>query len=320
MKLLLVALAAARLLAAGDPTLDFLPANTKVVFGVRVSAIRESAAFKDTGTGAQKLGEDWSKLVAFTGFDPLHDIDEVLAASPADRENAPALLILRGRFDLARMAAAAPRYHGVAIVGEGKGGNSVLALLDAATAVAGDTPSVHAAIDRHTQGAASPGPLDAALLDCVQSLRERFDIWGTGDRPEGFVPPTGKNDGLDSMDRFEFGISMSKGFELNAELHARSLKDAEKLAASMQALKAMMPMSGRDLGGTKLDVQVQDGTVKISLAISEEDLKKAMAAQRVAIAPKGGAPVVVNSETSVTLPATNDKNSGTNVFVLPGKK
>jgi hypothetical protein len=317
MRLVLVALAAVRLVAAGDTTLDLLPANTKVVFGIRLSAIGESAAFKDTGTGAQNLGEEWSKLVAFTGFDPLHDIDEVLVGSPADKENAPALLVLRGRFDLARMGVGAPRYHGVAMVGDGKGGKSVLALLDAATVVAGDAPAVHAAIGQRGQGAG----LDVALIERLQSLRERFDIWGTGERPEGFVPPTGKNEGLDSMDRFEFGIRMSKGFELGAEMHARSLKDAEKLAASMEALQAMMTMSGRDQAGTKLDVQVKDGTVKISLAISEDELKKAIAAQRLVSAPKGGAPVVVNSGTSVTLPAVPDGNSGgTSVFVLPGKK
>ena len=134
MKLVLVALAAARLVAAGDFASDFFPANTKVVFGIRVPAIVESALFKDAGTGAQKLSEDWLKVVAITGFDPLHDIDEVLLASPADKENAPALLVLRGRFDLARLGAGAARYHGVAMVGGGKDGKGVLALLDAATA------------------------------------------------------------------------------------------------------------------------------------------------------------------------------------------
>src|ERR1035438_10081392 len=233
MRLVLEALAAARLVAAGDFALDLLPANTKVVFGLRVPAILESAVFRDTDTGAQKLSEEWLKLVAITGFDPLHDIDEVLAGSPADSEKAAALLVLRGRFDLARMGAGATRYHGVAILGDGKGGTSLLALLDAATAVAGDAAAVHAAIDRRGQGGALQGPpLDAALAERAQSLRERFDLWGTGERPEGFVPPTGKNEGLDTMDRFEFGVRMSKGFELSAEMHARSLKDAEKLAAS----------------------------------------------------------------------------------------
>lgn len=315
MKLALVALAVARFAAAGDLSLNLLPPDTKVVFGVRVSAITESVLFKDAGTEAKQLSEEWLKLVEITGFDPLHDIDELLIGSAADNEKAAALVVLRGRFDLARMGAGATRYHGIAMVGGGKGGNSVLALLDASTAVAGEMPVVRAAIDRQGRGT----PLDGALTARVQALRERFDIWGTGERPEGFVAPTGKREELDSLDRFEFGVRISKGFELGAELHARSPKDAEKLAASMQSLKAMMAMmKGREQAVPNIDVQLRDGTIKISLAISEDDLKKAMAAQRAASAPMSRPAVVVGSESTVGMP--DSSSGGTNVFVLPGKK
>jgi hypothetical protein len=309
MRLVLVALVAARLVAAGDSALNFLPADTKVVIGIRVSAIRESALFKDAGTDAQKLGDEWTKLVAIAGFDPIHDIDEILIFSTADNEKAAALMAVRGRFNLERMGAAAKRYHGVAIVGEGAGGTSVLALLDATTAIAGEAPAVRAAIDRRGHGA----PLDPHLAARVQLLAERFDIWGTGERPEGFVAPTGKREDLDSIDRFEFGIRISKGLEVGAEVHARSAKDAEKLAASVAMLQAMM--IGREPAAPRFDVQVKDGTIKLSLAVSEDDLKKAIVAQRGARAPKGGPP----SKFTVGMPAETNPGQ-TNVFVLPGKK
>ena len=318
MRLVLVALVAARLVAAGGSALNFLPADTKVVIGIRVSAIRESALFKDAGTDAQKLSDEWMKLVAITGFDPIRDIDEILIFSPADYEKAAALMAVRGRFNLERMGAGARRYHGVAMVGEGAGGNSVLALLDATTAVAGEAAAVRAAIDRRGHGA----PLDAKLMARVQALTERFDIWGTGERPEGFVAPTGKREDLDSIDRFEFGISISKGLEIGAEVHAKSPKDAEKLAASVAMLQAMM--IGREPAAPKFDVQVKDGTIKLSLAVSEDDLKKAIAAQRsarapnVGTAPKGGPPAVSSKFTVGMPPNTNP--DVTNVFVLPGKK
>jgi len=315
MKLVLVALAAVRLVVAGDSAMNFLPADTKVVIGIRVSAIRESALFKDAGTDARKLGEEWTKLVAITGFDPVHDIDEILIVSPADNAKAAALVALRGRFNLERMGAGAKRYHGVAIVGAGTGGTSVLALLDATTALAGEAPAVRAAIDRRGHGA----PLDARLMSRVQSPTERFDIWGAGERPEGFVAPTGKREDLDSIDRFEFGVRVSKGLELGAEMHARSPKDAEKLAASVASLQAMMAMmNGQAPAAPKIDVRLKDGTVNLSLAISEDDLKKAIAAQRGAPTPKAGPPAVVNSGFTVGMPDTN--SGGTNVFVLPGKK
>jgi hypothetical protein len=318
MRLFLVALVVARLAAAGDSALNFLPADTKVVIGIRVSAIRESSLFKDAGTDARKLGEEWTKLVAITGFDPIHDIDEVLVFSSADDPKAAALMAVRGRFNLERMSAGAKRYHGVALVGEGKGGTGVLALLDATTAVAGEPQAVRAAIDRRGHGA----PLDAKLAARVQSLAERYDLWGTGERPEGFVAPTGKREDLDSIDRFEFGVRIRNGLELGAEIHARSPKDAEKLAASVAMLQAMM--IGREPAAPKFDVQVKDGTLKISLAISEDDLKKAIAAQQragarnAAIAPKGGPPVVASPKFTVGMPDTN--SGGTNVFVLPGKR
>src|ERR1039457_5298473 len=297
MRLVLVALVAARLVAAGDSALNFLPADTKVMIGIRVSAIRESALFRDAGTDAQKLGEDWMKLVAITGFDPIHDIDEILIFSSADNEKAAAVMAVRGRFNLERLGAGAKRYHGVAMVGEGAGGTSVLALLDATTAVAGEAPAVRAAIDRRGQGA----PLDETLAARVQSLTGRFDIWGTGERPEGFVAPTGKREDLDSIDRFEFGIRISKGLAFAAEIHARSPKDAEKLAASVTMLQALMSSRGPEV--PKFDVQVKDGTIKISVAVAEDDLKKAIAAQRGANAPKGGPPA--SSKFTVGMPDTN---------------
>ena len=160
--------------------------------------------------------------------------------------------------------------------------------------------------------------MEEQLAVRVQSLRDRFDIWGTGERLEGFVPPSGKSDELASMDRFELGIRISKGFELGAELHARSQKDAEKLAASMEMLKMMASAQGQT--GPKIDVQTKDGTVKISVMVSEEDLKKLMAAQRKASVPVGGAPVVVTSEPTVPAPGSQSQSGGTSVFVLPGKK
>ena len=315
MRLALVALVAVRLLAAGDPASDFFPPNTKVVFGLRVPAIVESSLFKDAGTGAQQFSQDWLKVVAITGFDPLHDIDEILLGSPADNEEAAALLVIRGRFDLARLSTGASRYHGVALVGGGNGGKGVLALLDADTLLAGDTMAVHAAIDRRGQKAA----LDGALAARMQSLRDRFDVWGTGERPEGFVSPTGKNEQLESVDRFEFGLRISKGFELGAEIHVRSPKDADKMAASLQLIKAMM--SAQAEPAPKIDVQVNGGTIKISLAISEEGLKKMMAARRGATTPvveRAGPPVIVGSEFTPSTP--DNKVSKTNVFILPRKK
>ena len=133
-------------------------------------------------------------------------------------------------------------------------------------------------------GADRAPALDGALAARVQSLRERFDMWGTGERPEGFVSPTGKNEQLDSIDRFEFGVRISKGFELGAELHVAHAEGCRK-NGGLAAVDEGDDERGRPNRRPKIDLQVNDGTVKISLAISEEGMKKMMAARRGAPRP-----------------------------------
>src|SRR5438045_1987489 len=103
----------ARLAAAGDQALDFAPPNTKAIFGVRVSQIAHSALFLAAAEQKSALVEQWAKLVALVGFDPLRDIDEVVIAAPDDDHKSQGLVILRGRFNEEKMAAGAARYRGV---------------------------------------------------------------------------------------------------------------------------------------------------------------------------------------------------------------
>jgi hypothetical protein len=91
------------------------------------------------------------------------------------------------------------------------------------------------------------------------------------------------------------------------------------MAASLQLIQAMM--SAQSEPAPKIDVHVNAGTIKISLAISEEGLKKMMAARRGAathVIDRAGPPVIVSSESTPSAP--DGKVSGTSVFVLPGKK
>jgi len=314
MKCVWIALAAARVVLAADFALqEYLPPDTKVVMGLRVRALTESSLFQQTGDQAKSLSDTWTKLSAFAGFDPLHDIDEVLLTSAADRENAPALLVIRGRFNLENLGAGAERYRGVALRGSSdKKATSVLALLDANTVLAGEAPIVKAAIDRRGQ----PAVYDAALVARVASLRERFDIWGTGERPEGFVAPGGQNDQLRSIDRFEFGVRITHGLEFGGEMHARSQKEAEKLAATLGILQMMAKAQSNT---AKFDVKMEDNTLKLSFAISEEELKKAIAAQS-QIQKMQSQPKVTGQPPAATPPRQVTSPGGTSVFTLPGKQ
>jgi len=314
---LFVCLAAARAAVAADSALpDFLPAETKALIGIQVRSIASSPLAQGVTPDLKAAGSDWLKLVSLAGFDPLHDIEEVLIASTGDGQNAPMLAVARGSFDLARFSANATPYHGVPVSLSGKGSAGVMAMLDASTVILGDLPLVRAAIDRRGAGAR----LDPALAAAAASLRGRYDLWGTGGRAAGFVPAPAQPDGLDSVDRFQFGISVSHGLELAAEIHVASAKDAEKLTASVRLIEAMLKAQQPSADSARLDIRVENGTLKLSLAVPEEELKKAMTAQRASVKPAAAAKtgLTITSEPASAPPPKTDGSTG--VLTLPGKR
>jgi len=199
----------------------------------------------------------------------------------------------------------------------GKNGSSVMAVLNPETAIFGEAVAVRAAIARRGR----PSRLNAAIAARIQALSERFDVWGFGDRPQGFATPAGGEE-LDGIDRFEFGLRLTDGFEIAADLHPRTPKDAEKLAASLGSIGAMLAISGQ--AAPRLNLAMKDGSVKFSMAISQEEIKALMAARMAApqSAPpvKAGPPTIIGGEAPTAGPAPAPTDGGTAVFVLPGKK
>src|ERR1017187_6889085 len=157
---LLVLLLAVRAVPAADATLtDFFPAGTKVVFGINVRKVAKSPLAQAGLTQAkaqvqaQAAAADWLKLASLGGFDPLRDIDEMLMATNGEGQNPPSLIVLSGRFDIARLAQGAKRYLDVPLLGGDKPTDGVVALLNASTALAGDRPTRS---EEHTSELQSP--------------------------------------------------------------------------------------------------------------------------------------------------------------------
>jgi len=344
---LLVLLLAVRAVPAADRSLtDFFPAGTKVVFGINVRKVAESPLAQAGLTQAkaqmqsQAAASDWLKLAALAGFDPLRDIDEVLVATNGEGQNPPALIVATGRFDVARLAQGANRYLDVPLLGGDKPTDGVVALLNASTALAGDRPTVLATLDHLGNGAR----IDAALVRRIAAARGRYDIWGLGDRPEGFVAPAPQASGLESIDRFQFGVSVSHGLELGAEIHARSPKDAEQIVAMMGMVQAMIQAKQPTAGSAKFEVHAEEGTIKLSMRISEAEVLKAMQTQTGAPAQAAAAkpavrtaPVISMSPVVAVTPAASpvpakepakpappamvfDKDGNTVILTLPGGK
>src|ERR1017187_87598 len=276
---LLVPLLAVRAVPAADAALtDFFPAGTKVVLGINVRKVAESPLAQAGLTQAkaqvqsQAAAADWLKLASLAGFDPLRDIDEVLVATNAEGQNPPSLIVVRGRFDVARLAAGAKRYLDVPLLGGDQPTDGVVALLNASTALAGDRPTVLATLDHLGNGT----QIDAGLAKRIAAARKRHELWGLGDRPGGFVAPAPQASALESIDRFQFGVSVSHGLELGAEIHARSPKDAEQLSATLGMLQAMIQAKQPTAGAAKFDVHAEDGTIKVSMTVPEAEVLKAI--------------------------------------------
>jgi hypothetical protein len=252
--------AAAMAHAAGPPLPDYLPADTKFIFGIRMKAI------------VQALPPEVKNLPAIVGVDIFHDVDEVIVATTAAGQSAPALAVLTGRFDPHKVAKAAELYRGVRILKDGNAPNSVFAVLNEWTLISGEVAVVRAAIDRRGKGI----HIDPALAEQIEPLRSRFDIWGVGHLADGSKMPTGTAEPLKSMDRLALGVNLNGGLECVAAMRFRTLKDAEGLAAMLHLFEAAAKAQLPGQSESKFDVDVNGDTVKVSVSIPEAEWQKAM--------------------------------------------
>jgi hypothetical protein len=290
--------------AAADTLTEFFPPDTRVVFGVHVHNLAVSTLAQSFKSQAQAMAGQvaWLKAFPLDGFDLLRDIDEVLLASAGERPNPPSIIVVTGRFDVARLAEGASRYHGVALLGGKAETDGLIALLDGSTALLGTPGLVRAAID---QRGGKPR-IAAALHDRITSLRQCYDVWGLGERAEGFAAPTPAAQALESIDRFQFGIQLASGLELGAEIHARSPKDLEKLRATFALVAGMLNARKPAAKGAKFDLRIEEGSLKLDVSIPEEELKKALEPQAVGALHNGTQLV--------------DKDGNAVVLTLPGRK
>jgi len=271
---LALCLIAAPLAHAESALLDHLPPGASFALGVKVRSLMDSPMAKSMAGEMRKASADLNRMISLGGFDPFRDVDEIVVAAVGQGKDAPGLLLARGRFAGARRKPGGTPYKGVSIVGKAK---SATAFLDDATLVAGDVPMVKAAIDRRSKATASE------LRPKIEAMASRYDIWGVGKIPDGAVPAEGMAQAMKGVDQFQFGVKVGSGLDVVAELHARTDQDAQALAQTMQLLTAMAAQQkgGEDLAKA-LGVKVEGRDVRLSLAISEAALAKAVESHRAA--------------------------------------
>lgn len=343
--LLPLLLAAPAFCSEDSALLDLLPPDTQIIIGAHVRAVVDSPLGQNQ---ARELSQDqqlqglmasWPAIVAAVGFDPLKDIDEIILATNGQGSKPPTLVVARGRFPVEKLSAGGAPYHGVLLMSmKGQSdGDGYYAFLDSNTALAGDSDAVKAAIDRHSAAAAFTGGLAVKIAE----YRGRYEIWGIVNRTDGLTGylPTqaGQSTPFDSIDRIQFGVGVKDGLTLAAEAHTRSAKDADQLTSTLQLFQSMALAQQPAGAGTKIDIKSSNGTIRLSLAVSAEDLRKALEmrmkampqgnprglAQNGGFQPRPWSPSSTPSAPakSVTVPTTGASTSGgTAVFTLPGQQ
>jgi hypothetical protein len=171
---MIVVVSAGSAMAAVNPTLlGLVMPDAKILSGVQVQQAESSPFGQYVLSQIQFNDNGFQKFLAATGFDPRHDLTEVLAATNADSTTTQknGIVLGRGTFQPTLIAAAATvaggsvtQYGGINVITAPRHGNPLsIAFLDASTVVIGGTDPVEATIDR-LAGPAYSGPLAQAAV------------------------------------------------------------------------------------------------------------------------------------------------------------
>jgi hypothetical protein len=292
--------------AAGPSLEELLLPGATFVLGIKLKHILASPAAQQMLVQARASRPELAQLAQAMPFDPLEVVDEVVISSAGAGKDAPSLVALRGRFGALR-GLPGETYHGVALLAAGSTKTARLALLDDSLALIGELPVVQAAIDRRGH----PAQLPAGMPEKAAALALRYDIYGFGRIPAAAMPPQGaKGAAVDvarAVDQFQFGMTMSHGLELSADLRTRADHDARNLMQQLRTFTAMMPppQPGGAAATSDLDVRKEGNWVHLSLRVPETAAQRAAGARAAATAaaartpsrvPPGAALVITGSE------------------------
>ena len=292
---LFAALTFVGLLSAADPQLmNLLMPDAKVIAGVNVEQARNSPFGQFLLSHVQNGDPGLAKLTAATGFDPRHDLSEVLMAT-LGQPGQQGLVLARGTFNSEQILTAATAaghtveaYNGVSILtGKEEKLTHALAFLGDSVAIAGDLDSVKAAIDRRAGNASQIDPTLAAI---VQRLSASLDAWSVSMVPIAAlanekVPDTNLNgmlnsDVLKAIQQTSGGIKFGAIVQISAQAVANSSQNATALADVIHFLGNMVQANapaGSAAAITSLvqslSVQTDGNTVKLALAIPEQQLE-----------------------------------------------
>ncbi len=286
---------------AADPALlQMVLPDSQVVAGLQVTQAKTSPFGQYVLSHLSVNDTQLQKFTVQTGFDPTHDVSEIVIASnwKANTADTHWLVLADGTFNVSKISTAAEAngavpavYQGVNLVthtaASGSQVATAFAFLGTTTALAGDITSVKAAIDRKQSNA----PTDSNVFNKAQQVSANNDFWFVTLVPlsnfAGAIPDANLSGAMQgnlfaAINQASGGIRFGDTVTISAEAVTRSEKDAQALvdvvkffAGLVQLNKQNNPAAGQV--ATLLDslqTSATGNTTTISLAITEQQIEQ----------------------------------------------
>lgn len=294
--------------------LALLPPGAKLVSGVDFERAR-SSQFGQFLTGRMNLNDQGlQQFVAETGFDPRHDIQEIMFASPGPSDEGASksrfAILARGTFDQARLTSAAKSkgitaqpYGGTSLFIDKSqhDGPSAFAFLGDGVGVMGDVETVKQIISNR----GTPTVPDAALQAEINKVGTENDAWFVSFLSGGFLAhrlsaevngesdhgggDAGKRGGgipqaqaLQSVVQSSGGIQFGSTIRLSFDAITRSAQDATSLADVVRFFASMIQMSRQKdpragIAASAFDnmnLSTEQNAMHLSLSLPEKSLEE----------------------------------------------
>jgi hypothetical protein len=298
--------------AADSQLLSMVMPDAKVVAGVNVDSAKASPFGRYVLAQLQTNNTDLQQLIAFTGFDPTRDVDEVLVATPSGvGGKANGLVLARGTFDPTLAALAATKgalteiYNGVTII-ESPDQQAGIAFISTARVAAGDIASVKAAIDR----VGSAPSLPADVLSQVSKWSGAEDAWVVTTVPLAGLAPAGTATAgasgggpmanpmagvMQQVQQMAGGVKFGASVVGTAAIQADNAADATQLGNTLQFFVNLMQMQSQKNPqmanlAQAFSINATGTTVNVTITLPEAQFQQLFQMEKKAAvaAPMGG--------------------------------
>lgn len=288
--------------AADTQLLNLVMPEAQIMAGMNVTTARISPFGQYVLSQFHSDEKGFQELVTQTGFDPRQDVTEILAASGGDLKSKSGLVLARGSFDAAKIAAAASsgkgqavvsQYGGATLISMGNDASHSVAFIGNSVVVMGDTASVKAAVDR----ADKVNSISPALAARVQALSTTLDAWTVTLASLGSLLPAelGGAKGpvaqplalVKNIESSSGGVKFGANVEISGQAVANNEQNAKALADIVRMVAGFVTLSsGQDpkMAGIAqivqtLKVENVGNTVNISASVPEAQLEAFMKMQ-----------------------------------------